>query len=125
MLNRFDPSTGKLELDASGNLLPGMILQPANYDVLSKMAALSAPSSTVPPTGASCSASTMRSTSWRRRRSSCAALRPIGVVSVAAARSVRPARFGDGPRQHALQEGALKTSLKSKVQSLKSEGMGA
>jgi Ca-activated chloride channel family protein len=41
MLNLFDPSTGKLELDANGSLKPGMILQPANYDVLSKMAALS------------------------------------------------------------------------------------
>src|SRR5512135_3101603 len=37
----FDPATGKLELDANGNLRPGMTLQPANYDVLGKMAALS------------------------------------------------------------------------------------
>jgi Ca-activated chloride channel family protein len=40
-MNLFDPATGKLELDANGNLKPGMILQPANYDVLSKMSALS------------------------------------------------------------------------------------
>ena len=37
----FDPATGKLELDAQGNLRPGMMLQPANYDVLGKMSALS------------------------------------------------------------------------------------
>jgi Ca-activated chloride channel family protein len=41
VLNRFDPATGKLELDRNGNLIPGMTLQPANYDVLGKMAALS------------------------------------------------------------------------------------
>ena len=40
-LHRFDPSTGKLELDKDGKLLPGMMLQPANYDVLAKMSALS------------------------------------------------------------------------------------
>ena len=40
-LHRFDPNTGKLELDPNGNLKPGMMLQPANYDVLGKMAALS------------------------------------------------------------------------------------
>src|SRR5512142_1289712 len=37
----FDPATGKLHLDPNGNIQPGMVLQPANYDVLSKMAALS------------------------------------------------------------------------------------
>ncbi len=41
MLYRFIPATGKLDLDAQGNLQPGMILQPANYSVLGKMAALS------------------------------------------------------------------------------------
>ncbi|HEV2207226.1 MAG TPA: VWA domain-containing protein [Verrucomicrobiae bacterium] len=41
MLPKFDPSTGKLELDAAGQLIPGMMLQPANYDVLDKMASLS------------------------------------------------------------------------------------
>jgi Ca-activated chloride channel homolog len=41
MLNVFDPSTGKLELDPSGNPKPGMMLQPANYSVLGKMAGLS------------------------------------------------------------------------------------
>ena len=41
MLNLFDPATGKLQLDGNGNLQPGMMLQPANYDVLGKMAALS------------------------------------------------------------------------------------
>jgi len=37
----FDPATGKLELDANGNLRPGMTLLPANYEVLGKMSALS------------------------------------------------------------------------------------
>jgi len=41
MLYRFYPDTGKLELDPQGNLRPGMVLQPANYDVLNKMSALS------------------------------------------------------------------------------------
>lgn len=41
MLYLFHPDTGKLELDPAGNLKPGMILQPANYDVLGKMASLS------------------------------------------------------------------------------------
>jgi Ca-activated chloride channel homolog len=40
-LPAFNPSTGKLELDDKGNVKPGMMLQPANYDVLGKMAALS------------------------------------------------------------------------------------
>jgi Ca-activated chloride channel family protein len=40
-LPAFNPSTGKLELDQFGNLKPGMMLQPANYDVLSKMSSLS------------------------------------------------------------------------------------
>ena len=37
----FDPSTGKLQLDPAGNVIPAMTLQPANYSVLSKMSALS------------------------------------------------------------------------------------
>jgi Ca-activated chloride channel family protein len=37
----FDPATGQLDLDANGNLKPGMTLQPANYSVLGKMSALS------------------------------------------------------------------------------------
>ncbi|HLH57055.1 MAG TPA: VWA domain-containing protein [Verrucomicrobiae bacterium] len=37
----FNPNTGKLELDANGNVKPGMMLQPANYSVLGKMSALS------------------------------------------------------------------------------------
>jgi Ca-activated chloride channel family protein len=41
MLYQFDPATGKLALDANGNLKPGMTLQPANYEVLGKMSALS------------------------------------------------------------------------------------
>jgi Ca-activated chloride channel family protein len=42
VLPPFDPSTGKLDLDASGNIKPGgMTLQPANYSVLEKMASLS------------------------------------------------------------------------------------
>jgi Ca-activated chloride channel family protein len=40
-LPAFNPSTGKLELDQFGNVKPGMMLQPANYDVLSKMSSLS------------------------------------------------------------------------------------
>jgi Ca-activated chloride channel family protein len=40
ILYQFDPNTGKLQLP-NGNLVPGMILQPANYDVLGKMSALS------------------------------------------------------------------------------------
>ena len=40
-LPAFNPSTGKLELDQLGNVRPGMMLQPANYEVLSKMSALS------------------------------------------------------------------------------------
>jgi Ca-activated chloride channel homolog len=41
MLYLFDPATGKLQLDPSGGLIPALELQPANYDVLGKMAALS------------------------------------------------------------------------------------
>ncbi len=37
----FDPATGKLDLDANGNIKPGIVLQPANYTVLGKMSALS------------------------------------------------------------------------------------
>jgi Ca-activated chloride channel family protein len=40
-LPKFDPSTGKLILDPAGNVIPVLTLQPANYDVLGKMAALS------------------------------------------------------------------------------------
>jgi len=40
-LPMFDPATGKLKLDSSGNVIPTMTLQPANYSVLGKMAALS------------------------------------------------------------------------------------
>jgi Ca-activated chloride channel family protein len=40
-LPAFNPTTGKLELDDKGNVKPGMMLQPANYDVLGKMSALS------------------------------------------------------------------------------------
>ena len=40
-LPAFNPATGKLELDQFGNVRPGMMLQPANYDVLGKMSALS------------------------------------------------------------------------------------
>ena len=37
----FDPSTGKLQLTPAGDLIPGIVLQPANYTVLGKMSALS------------------------------------------------------------------------------------
>ena len=40
-LPAFDPDTGKLKLDANGNVIPTLLLQPANYSVLGKMAALS------------------------------------------------------------------------------------
>jgi len=40
-LPAFEPSTGKLKLDPNGNVTPTMMLQPANYDVLGKMSALS------------------------------------------------------------------------------------
>ena len=37
----FDPATGKLKLDGNGNVIPTLLLQPANYSVLGKMAELS------------------------------------------------------------------------------------
>jgi Ca-activated chloride channel family protein len=37
----FDPATGQFRLDANGNLIPTLLLQPANYSVLGKMAELS------------------------------------------------------------------------------------
>jgi Ca-activated chloride channel family protein len=40
-LPQFNPATGQLILDANGNLIPAMTLQPANYTVLGKMASLS------------------------------------------------------------------------------------
>src|SRR6266403_378530 len=40
-LPAFDPSTGKLQLGANGEIIPALLLQPANYAVLGKMAALS------------------------------------------------------------------------------------
>jgi Ca-activated chloride channel family protein len=40
-LPRFEPATGKLLLDPNGNVILGLILQPANYTVLGKMSALS------------------------------------------------------------------------------------
>ena len=40
-LPSFDPATGQFRLDATGNIIPTLLLQPANYDVLGKMAALS------------------------------------------------------------------------------------
>jgi Ca-activated chloride channel family protein len=40
-LPAFDPATGKLKLDENGEVIPGMMLQPANYDVLGKISALS------------------------------------------------------------------------------------
>jgi Ca-activated chloride channel family protein len=38
---RFDPNTGKLQPDADGNIVPTMTIQPANYEVLTRMSALS------------------------------------------------------------------------------------
>ena len=40
-LPAFDPATGQLRLDANGNVIPTLLLNPANYSVLVKMAALS------------------------------------------------------------------------------------
>ncbi len=40
-LPAFDPATGQLRLDANGNVIPTLLLQPANYAVLGKMSALS------------------------------------------------------------------------------------
>ena len=40
-LPAFDPATGKLKLDQNGNTLPTLLLQPANYAVLGKIAELS------------------------------------------------------------------------------------
>jgi Ca-activated chloride channel family protein len=40
-LPAFDPATGKLKLDPNGNVIPTLVLQPANYSVLGKIADLS------------------------------------------------------------------------------------
>ncbi len=40
-LPAFDPATGKLKLDANGDVIPTLLLQPANYSVLGKMSDLS------------------------------------------------------------------------------------
>lgn len=40
-LPAFDPATGQFRLDANGNVIPTLLLQPANYSVLGKMADLS------------------------------------------------------------------------------------
>jgi len=40
-LPAFDPSTGMLKLDPAGNVIPTLVLQPANYTVLGKIAELS------------------------------------------------------------------------------------
>ncbi len=37
----FEPATGELLLDAAGNVKLGLVLQPANYEVLGRMSALS------------------------------------------------------------------------------------
>ena len=37
----FDPQTGQYRLDANGNLIPSLLLQPANYSVLGTMARIS------------------------------------------------------------------------------------
>lgn len=39
-LPAFDPGTGKLKLDPAGNLIPTIVLQPANYEVLNRIAQL-------------------------------------------------------------------------------------
>jgi Ca-activated chloride channel family protein len=40
-LPKFEPATGKLMLDPNGNVIPTLVLQPANYDVLNRISALS------------------------------------------------------------------------------------
>jgi Ca-activated chloride channel family protein len=40
-LPKFDPASGEFVLDENGNIIPTLLLQPANYAVLGKMAALS------------------------------------------------------------------------------------
>ena len=40
-LPAFDPATGKFRLDANGNIVPTLLLQPANYSVLGRMADVS------------------------------------------------------------------------------------
>jgi Ca-activated chloride channel homolog len=40
-LPMFEPSTGRLVLDAAGNTTPTIVLQPANYSVLNRMSSLS------------------------------------------------------------------------------------
>ena len=40
-LPAFEPATGNFRLDAKGNIIPTLLLQPANYTVLGKMADLS------------------------------------------------------------------------------------
>jgi Ca-activated chloride channel homolog len=40
-LPAFDPATGKLKLDPNGRVIPTLVLQPANYSVLGKIADLS------------------------------------------------------------------------------------
>ena len=40
-LPAFEPATGKLVLDANGNVQPTLVLQPANYSVLNKMSSVS------------------------------------------------------------------------------------
>ena len=40
-LPKFDPATGQLILDGNGNVIPTLLLNPANYAVLGKMSALS------------------------------------------------------------------------------------
>ncbi len=39
-LPKFDPATGQLQLDAGGNVVPTLTLQPANYTVLNKISML-------------------------------------------------------------------------------------
>jgi len=40
-LPKFDASTGKLQLDPGGNVIPTIVLQPANYSVLERISELS------------------------------------------------------------------------------------
>jgi len=40
-LPKFDPATGRLQLDPAGNVIPTLVLQPANYNVLERISELS------------------------------------------------------------------------------------
>ena len=116
MLNLFDPATGKLELDANGNLKPGMILQPANYDVL-RQDVRSLPRQVLPrhqPPRAA--AHLQRDRPLGEDRDQAPSLHHLpAVVSMALAGRLWLVRPGDGPRQYPVQEGAMRANPKPEI----------